>query len=279
MQARPLLRLMQQKEPDRREEIAEGLDLLEENIATLGDDLEVLRAAGRRRGLWMLANQADEEAAKALILLDFVRMDQGDHEAATNQLKRFYDHLSRCIYVEVTQMNPADFAEVRRMVASLRPSHHLDGPTGVDWIFRNPLLQNREDRLYVDFGQEDEGESWKTPARDDEVRFGGPPAAVRDLVGAMHRVGCASGEGLTVLAEAWAGQEFNDATRWQEIAAINQAVVATLLERGLARPEATQDDVNRVIDRWGFPLSGITLSEKKVSLAALRREQEQWVPE
>jgi hypothetical protein len=53
--------------------IAEGLDLLAEQAVTLRADATALFDAGHRRGHAVLAAHADEESAKALILLDLVR--------------------------------------------------------------------------------------------------------------------------------------------------------------------------------------------------------------
>jgi hypothetical protein len=269
---------MQLGESDRLDVIAEGLPLLVENVATLSGDLESLRTAERKRGLWMLAGQADEEAAKALILLDLVRMNQQDRPGMTRQIGRFYNHLARCIYAEMAQMNPADFAEVRRMVESMRPSHYLDGPNDVDWIFRNHLLAVREERLYVDYIHEEEGNRWITPATNDDVLFGGPSPAVRDLIAAMDRLGCMSRPGLTAVAEAWQGQTIQDSTHWQEIVAINRSIVDGLFEKDLASDEATDDDACRLIDHWTFPLGELDISELKVSRAELQAEKERWAP-
>jgi hypothetical protein len=269
---------MQLDPAERIATIAAGLGLLAENVATLAADLELLRKAERGRGLWILSRQADEEAAKALILIDLARMDQRDHKGMVRQIGCFYDHLSRSIYAEVCQMSPADFAEVRRMVDSMRQSHFLDGPNEVDWIFRNRLLASREDGLYVDYLHEQDGGRWISPAANDEIIFGGPSTAVIELIAAMHRLGCMSPGGLKVIADIWAEQTIEDDTHWQEVVRLNRAVATELVERGLALPESSGEDSNRVINRWTFPLSGLDLSEVKVSLSDLEEQQKGWAP-
>lgn len=47
------------------------------------------------------------------------------------------------IYVDATQIRPADFREVRERIDRPRRSHYLDGPNDVDWIFRNQLFSQR----------------------------------------------------------------------------------------------------------------------------------------
>ena len=78
VQPRALKRLMQLPEPERLDAIAEGLGLLAEHVATLRQDVIHLAEADRPRGRAVLAAQSEEEAAKALILLDLVRMDSRD---------------------------------------------------------------------------------------------------------------------------------------------------------------------------------------------------------
>lgn len=274
MQARALKRLMQLPPARRREQISKGLIHLADNVATLDADIGLLAEEGRGRSLWILARQAEEEAAKALILLDLARMDRRDQAGQTRQLANFYDHLARCIYAEVTQMSPADFAEVKRMVESMRPSHFLDGPNGFDWIFRNRLLANREEGLYVDYVHDDEGERWVTPASNDTIHFGGPSPAVRDLIGSLRRVGAMSVRGLEVLADIWAGGELADDTHWQEVVALNRRVTERLIADDLGEEGVGSEDVRRVLDRWTFPLSGLELSMVEVSRSALEAEQE-----
>ena len=215
-------------------------------------------------------------AAKALILLDLVRMDWRDHKAVSRQIGRFYNHLARCIYVDAVQMRPADFREVRERVDWLRRSHYLDGPNDVDWIFRNQLIAEREDSLYVDYVHEEEGDRWTTPASKEGVDFG-VDTAVQDLVGALHRMGCTSRAGLKIIAAAWARQPIDDDTHWQEVAAVNRSILEELANRGDGLTDATADDARHVIGRWHFPLVDIDLKEIEVPLAQLEANRARYV--
>lgn len=174
---------------------------------------------------------------------------------------------------EIAHMAPADFAEVRRMVESMRPSLYLDGPSGVDWIFRNRLLANREEGLYVDYVHDDEGNRWLTPATSDEISFGGPSPAIRELVGSLERLGAMTEPGLAITAEAWAQVKITDNTHWQEVVQVNHEVAAKLIGEGLGK-DATDADVKRVTGGWTFPLSDLDLSMIEVSRADLEAEQE-----
>lgn len=263
---------MQMAEPERFDAIAEGLGLLAEHVATLREDVIHLAEADRPRGQAVLAAQSEEEAAKALILPDLVRMSWRDRNAVSCQIGRFYNHLARCIYVDATRMRPANFRKVRERVEWLRQSHYLDGPNDVDWIFRNQLIAEREESLYVDYVHEEEGDRWSTPAINEGVHFGAE-TAVQDLVGALHGTGCTTRAGLEVVAAAWTEQPIDDDTHWQEITLVNRSIIAELAERDHTLTHATTDDARRVIEQWHFPLAHIDLKEIEVSLSGLEADR------
>lgn len=279
MEPRALKRLMQCPQGKRLPRIAEGLELLAAQVNALEGDLSLLAEAERWRGLDILSAQADEEAAKALILLDFVRMDQAPDEALARQLGRFYNHLVRCIYAEMAHMSPADFGEVRRLVDSMRESHYLDGPNDVDWIFRNQLLARREESLYVDYIHEDEGDRWVTPAANDVFMYPPPVAPIRRLICALQRLGAMSIDGLVVVAGHWSSVRLEDGTHWQETAGINGAIVEELIDQGIATPEATAEDVTFAIERWPFPMGDLDLEMLPVDIADLEAKRANWHPD
>jgi hypothetical protein len=268
MQERALKNLVQLPEARRLDAIVEGLGLLVEHVTTLTDDLVYLRDGSRPRGALMLEAQAEEEAAKVLILLDLVRLGWRDPLKVNGQIGRFYQHLSRCIYAEVSKMRPADFAGVRRMVEDMRQAYYLDGPNDVDWIYRNQLLSSREDGLYVDYVQYEDGTAWSTPAGRDVLGFG-PDTAVQHLVIALHRLGVTSRRGLEVLVDTWAGQAIEDATPWPVVANLNAQVIAQLDNDGAGLPDATDAD-SRWASEWTFPLHSLDLTKIDVKVKDLQ---------
>jgi len=279
MEPRALKRLLQLPRQERPPRIAEGLELLAAQVKTLEDDLSILAEAERWRGLDILSAQADEEAAKALILLDFIRMAQGDDAALARQLGRFSEHLTRCIYVGMAEMSPADFAEVQRLVDSMRASHYLDGPNDVDWIFRNQLLARREESIYVDYVHEEEGDRWVTPASNDLFMYPPPTAWVRRLLGAFHRLGVTSVDGLAVVADHWSSVTLRKQTHWQEVLSINHAIVQELVDRDLVTAQATSDDASLAIHHWPFPMGSLDLSQEKVDISELEAQRASWQPD
>jgi hypothetical protein len=260
---------MQLPERSRLDVIAEGLGLLVEHVQALRDDLWQLAQEERPRGFAVLAAFGDEEAAKVLVLLDLVRMGWRDPSGSSKQLHRFYEHLARCIYAELEAMRPADFREVRSIVDSARSALYLDGPNDYDWIFRNQLIARREESLYVDYVHDEDGNRWTSPARYDSTQFGYLTTA-QDLIASMHRIGLTSRGGLDVIAQAWVDQLIADDTHWQEVRALNWRIIQELDSKGLMLADVGQEDVQRVHDRWGFPLTSLDLSERKVTEAQLR---------
>jgi hypothetical protein len=276
MEARSLTQLTTVPVAKRMPLIAEGLGLIAEHITTLHGDLLHLIQVGRRRSAAVVDGLAQEEAAKALILLDVVRMGWRDQALVRRQLSRFYNHLARGIYARVVEGRPADFAEVRRYVDNLRRSRYLDGPNDVDWIFRNTIMAEREDDLYVDYVVAEDERFWTTPARRDDysaVR----PGMIIELVIALDRLGCLSVEGLGVVATAWHGQLIKDDTPWKIVAAINRQIVDASLRAGLAQRELTDRDVRLILEQWTFPLFYLDLKEEKVESKDLQAQRDRWL--
>jgi predicted Rdx family selenoprotein len=151
-----------------------------------------------------------------------------------------------------------------------RRSHYLDGPTAGEWIFRNQLLTTREESVYVDLVHDEDGNRWSSPARYDSIHFGAE-TSLQDLVLALHQTGCMTRRALDVIAEEWEQVALDDDTHWREASAANRRIMERLLDGGLAAESVTSQDVHRVIDRWGFPLAGLDLTEAYSQRAAARR--------
>ena len=273
VEPRAFTRLLQIGPQARLDLIAEGLGLIAEHVETLRGDIRRLDDDGRVRAASILSRMADEEAAKALILLDIYRCVP-DQRTTSKQLKRLSRHLPRCIYVEVSHGHPAVFGEVRDRVDRARRSHYLDGPMDADWIFSNELIAEREGSLYVDFvwDLEDDAGTWMTPASFDGMV--GPTTDVLDLVVSLRQAGCLGRQSLNVMADVWQGFELRDETHWVEIRNRNLLLLQRLHEAGQFLDSGTQEDVDRVVDRWGFPLTELDISIINIARDELRAEQQ-----
>lgn len=73
---RRLAAILEMPHSRRLDIIAEGLDLLATNVRRLADDAKYL---DRPRGANVIGTFAIEEAAKVLILLDLVHLNDNDH--------------------------------------------------------------------------------------------------------------------------------------------------------------------------------------------------------
>lgn len=275
MEARQLVRIMRIPIAQRADVLAEGLTVLVEHVDTLTTDLAMLQKAGRARSGAAIGIQAEEEAAKALILLDLVRMGWGSQSACNRQIERFYDHLARGIYAETVEMRPASFGELRQLVDLFRRSRYLDGPNDVDWVFRNQIRSRREESLYVDYLGTDEGDRWVTPASRDSYGTSWRPAAPR-LVLALARTGVMTSAGLDIVRMCWRGKSLDDETHWAVASAINAEVCAQLDGIGLSSA-ASDADRHRLLDEWTFPMGGLEMAEVKVSDAELTDQRDAWL--
>jgi hypothetical protein len=160
-----------------------------------------------------------------------------------------------------------------------RQSHYLDGPNDVDWIFRNELLAQREESLYVDYIHDEEGDRWITPASNDRFMYPPSPEPIRKLVGVLHRLGAMSAKGLAVIADHWSSTTLEEQTHWQEVVAINQAIVEELIEADLVTAEALPEDGSFAVQHWPFPMGNLDLSVRNVDISELEAERDNWHPD
>ncbi len=188
--------------PDRRffEEVSTGLQHIVENVTSIESDARRLTDQRRQRGAWILRAVAEEEAAKYLILLDAVRCSRGGRRLLAAHLCRFNQHLAKGLYAKCAYLQSATFGELRKYIDQEREQYYLDGPNDIDWIFRNHILQHREESFYVDYVESDREHFWLSPQRYDEPIYKYRPAVIR-LVQDLHTVGFSSSAALALIAK------------------------------------------------------------------------------
>ena len=284
MLPRRLRTIVQVPARDRFRVLAEGAELLAENVATLEADATTLGDIRRERGAAVLRSFAEEEAAKVLILVDLARAGWQDQPAVQACLSRFYVHLARGLYVKAYEGRPADLAEVRRYLDQFRQEYYLDGPMDVDWIFGNEVLTSREERLYVDYIEDEHGDRrWTGPADraaifDNSFSFAAPAATVVRLVAAMRRIGLLTEQGFGATRAVWDGVVVDDSMHWSDLHPRNIAVLQKLQAlQGRAFAEGDRAAVRYVAERWNFPLANLDMDMTKVELAELQRQREWWL--
>lgn len=275
--------------------VADGLQLLAENTASLMDDAQACHQAGRPRGAAVLASYATEEAAKAMMLLDLARDGWQD----LSLLRSMGQHLARLIYVWTYEGNPASLTEVHQHVDELRRSRVFLEDLPV--VSRNPMLQEREELLYVDYVLTYEEER----ALKDASNGAGPPVTavlgrwvspesvwlpgarraellvppIVDLLPMLERAGCLTPEGLTVIADTWRSDSgtFKEEPHYRNLEKLNHTVLLALEREGTLRDDfAGDDDVRGIAQGWSFPLTGITLRPKEVSDEEINQVFHRW---
>ena len=132
-------------------ELSEGMPLIFDNAAGLDESARRLYRDGALRASDIVRGFGEEEAAKVLILIDYVRCPRGFKKRG-EILKRFYSHVAKRIYA-ITCSYPkiASFGELSKLVESECRPWYLDGPNGIDWILPNAISAEREQALYVDY--------------------------------------------------------------------------------------------------------------------------------
>jgi len=274
MRVRRIKALCQLAKEQRYEAIAEGLSHIVENVQTLASSLRALESRHNIRGYRILRGVAEEEAAKFLILLDYVRCPSSQSDKQSRMLGYFYDHSVKCLYVDYCAMRPATWAQVCEWVENMRPERYLDGQEGVHWISRNELLQQREQGMYVDYVEIGGEYQWASPRELDDI--GGPclRSHVMDTVSAMRDCGFHTSEALHEISAEWKSLDLEPATCWHTIEDKNRHTLERLESRGIL-PSVSKTSINQVIGRWYFPLCSLELRLKDVATEDLEQQREE----
>jgi hypothetical protein len=259
-------------------ELEVGLGLVGENTARIASAASRLAEMGNGRPAKILASQAHEEAGKFLILMDAARCPRAHLQT---HLKRAKDHLSRLLYAETVRLFPATFKELVRYLDSNRKSHYLDGPEGGAWVFRNSLLYWREQAMYVDYVENEEGScSWQDPDYFEKLEgtaglVAGPHLFATDLAVDFLSAGFHRAAALATIADRWRTFVPADNTHISEVRAVTDGTLEDLRERGLLH--ADEATWGRIAERWTFPLWSVETSEKKVTLPELLEARKGWM--
>lgn len=258
-------------------QISIGLDLVFENASAMEEDAARLISQKAWRGARVLRAVADEEASKYLILLDAVRCPRSTNDEKkifARQLRYFNDHLAKGIYAEYCRWSLVDFREAKGYVESCRRDLYLDGPEYVLWTFRNQILQQREESLYVDYVRTDGGNHWTTP--ESELNILGDAAeplhsGALQLISAFQTLRISTAQSLSVIAKIWRAVEITDDLHFSELQQITKRTLKELGNKGLLN----QDDeaMSIVTDHWLYPLYPLELGLDKVDRNALREAQ------
>ncbi|MCP3468691.1 hypothetical protein [Bradyrhizobium sp. CCGUVB23] len=265
-------RICQLSAADRLAFIAEGLPIIHASAKGFWSASAELREKPREAEV--LAGFAKEEAAKILILLDIVRCPEKRIAGKVNKLvARFYGHLERLIYAQLSDWWSIDVADLRKAVAPLRKVHDLEGNMG-EFIMPNSTLYQRESKLYADVEAYEDGTPiWNAPVGHQSYYPARMPSVVQ-VVNAMAACGMFTVEGLQATSEVWGRLEFQEKETLQDAERLTEQLLARLIAESLPDESATQDHVNVLYRHWPLPMYNVDLHPIPVSLEELKAEQD-----
>nr|KMW29645.1 hypothetical protein BV87_11380 [Sphingobium yanoikuyae] len=111
---------------ERLDFIAEGLTIILTSARGFWNAAEKLTDNPREASV--LEGFAEEESAKALILLDLVRCPPSKVDGRIGRIvKNFYSHLARLIYAKAQSWRPVNVEQLQDYVDSERQGHYLEG--------------------------------------------------------------------------------------------------------------------------------------------------------
>lgn len=277
MRSKAIKDLCQLKDIDLFEKIAEGLDLIVNHVLQIKADSIYLSQNGKPCGYNILEAIAAEESSKVLILLDSIRCPRTNHKVFSKQLQRFNDHLAKGIYAYFYGLKPVSFGEVRKIIKSECQEYYLDGPNDFDWIFRNEILQSREEKIYVDYVENDDEHVWLTPNRYYLHEIGQEgfhllPEAI-EVAEAWWKVGVALPQALAVIAEKWRPITMNDDFYWADLKKLNIETLELLESNGYLK-KADSKYYSTIIEKWLFPVYNLDIRIIKIDKNELNKVRE-----
>ena len=232
------------------------MPLIVDRATSYEETAQRLHQSGEFHTSDIMRGYAEEEAAKVLVLIDYIRCPNNSGQGG-QVLDRFYDHVAKRIHAMACEPNIASFGELSDLVDNESRSWYLDGPNGVDWIFPNAISTAREQELYVDYmpNMTDAAGShhWITPAPPVSGLFPYQPSNCVRLVRCLLEVGALSTGGLAEIARVWRGFMPTDRE------ALHYLIVETL--KGLAQRSSSIEDEEKefIVLHWSFPLWPLTL--------------------
>ena len=277
----PILNLGQLSDSALFETMSEGMALIVDNAVGLDETASRLYRDGDFRGSDIMRGFAEEEAAKVLILLDYVRCPRTSKQRV-QVLKRFYGHVAKRIHAMACDYpNIASFDELSQLVESECRPWYLDGPNWVDWIFPNSISEKRTRDLYVDYVRDVTDVSgayhWVAPVRPIPFRSSYLASDCVTLVRSLSGVGALSIAGLADIAHVWRGFAPTSDTDRRQL----RRLIGKTLDR--LTPLGASPDVQAlrfIVSRWPFPLWPLTIKEPRPDdgdLDGLREERERTI--
>lgn len=225
----------------------------------------------------VLQSFAEEEAAKILILMDFVRCPPKLVPARIGKLIGwFYDHLARLIYAEAMRWKPMHLAQLRDYVDRQRRGHFLEGHAG-EYILPNWTIYERESRLYADLEAYQDGSlGWSAPRgqyQNDFIHTVYVPPAL-EVAEAMREFGLFTRKGLEAISEIWGSLEYREKENHLDGQQLTERLLMQVHDEGLITPSASKAHAAALYNDWQIPMYNLEFDLIPVTLAELEAAQE-----
>lgn len=255
---------------DRLAFIADGLPII---VASSRELMDAAKSCANGRAKGILERHAVEEAVKALILLDVVRCPPHVVMRRIGPLMdAFYDHMARLIWADACHWSAANLAELQGYLDHDRQTHYLDGPLGVDFIFPNEALDDRNALLYADIASYEDGDLfWSAPSADHS--YTGMLLFAVQVVDALERAGAMTGRGLEIVAKVWGKTEFEVSNTWHDVRALIHETLVALQDAGVVSADLSDDDVQEIYRRWQMPMYHADFKPIKITMDEVERKR------
>ena len=262
--------------------VSEGIKHIIENALEFDRIGKKLFNEGEKRGWNIMQVLTEEEAAKALVLIDYVRCPRSKSAESARVLRSFDDHVAKGISAEACDWRPALFRDICSYVELELAGFYLDGPHEVDWIFGNDLVAARDRSMYVDYvhdGTVEGGDhNWQLPVDNNtHLDKRSKPSALK-IVLALAQCGATSEPGLRVVADKWRKFEPKSCSTRLELMGLIIETLETFKAKNLC-PFVSGVAQRTVLDGWAFPLWSLDIryirnrSSENELLRKLREER------
>lgn len=271
-------RLCQIAHADRLDNLAKGLPIILSSAWSLWRSSRKLEKKAPREAA-VLRVLAEEEAAKALVLMDAVRCPTRLVASRIGNIVGWlYDHLTRLIYAEAASWRPTNVLQLREYVDQQRKTHYLEGYAG-EYIMPNWCLYTKESALYADIEVgEDEELRWSDPLR--SVLGSGPsfgealPPESLVHTDALEALGVFTPEGLRATSEIWGQVEFTDQVTRLDASELGRQLFTRLCREKLPRQYATERQASDLVYGWQMPMYDLEFSRLPVTMEELEAARE-----
>lgn len=266
-------RLAELSAKDRWKFLAEGLPLIHDSSFGFWSAANALLEQPRESEV--LKGFAEEEAAKALILMDIVRCPSALlSERMRPVLGWFYNHLARLIYAKAADWNPENTRQLQEYIDNSRKAHELEGYAG-EYIVPNWEEYRRESQLYVDIAAFEDGQPiWSSPIVYPSHWFVNLRPTALNVLDALHQLGLTTEAGLKTTAEIWGQVTFQSSEGYRETERLTQELVERAIAEQLPLETAENHHVQTLYEGWQIPMYLLDLRKIDVPMDELQGQRD-----